>query len=72
MTTLGPKALACLEIAAHRGAERQRLCDAACAQYSEKAVYRMFESLASRGYIEFGVSPTFGWLTEKGRAASQL
>jgi hypothetical protein len=72
MSTLGPKAVVCLAIAAlpkRDHDEWRRAYDAACERYSEKAVLRMFDSLAARDYIEYGVSARTGWLTEKGRAA---
>ena len=48
---------------------RERLFKAACRRWSTNAVLRKFDDLARRGYIEFGVSPHTGWLTDKGREA---
>lgn len=38
-----------------------------CQKWGEKVVIRKMERLADRGYIEYGVSPRTGWLTEKGK-----
>lgn len=65
---LGEKALTALRLAAlpPTSPERQSGYDAACAQYSEKAMLRVFESLVRRGYMECGVSARTGWLTSMG------
>ena len=76
-TSFGEKALACLRIAELRSAshdaatweEARALYEAACQRWSQKAVDRMFESLAERNYVEYGVSARTGWLTAKGREA---
>jgi hypothetical protein len=71
---LGEKAIACLRIAQHRpmSPERKRLYDEAVTRYSENAVCAKMEELADRGYLDWGVSPRMGWLTEKGRKALGL
>lgn len=72
MSDLGPKALACLRLAAEHNdlsfQEWEASYRALCEEFSEKAVTRMYESLSDRGYIEYGVSARMGWPTDKGRA----
>lgn len=71
---LGEKSLACLRLAAlhsdpHRYEDRSRLYEGLCVLYSEKAVCKKMEDLATRGYIDYGVSARTGWLTDKGKEA---
>lgn len=68
---MGPKAIACLRIAAldKMSNEWTTAYQAACAEFSEKAVISKFEQLAGDYYIEYGVSARTGWLTDKGREA---
>lgn len=69
---LGEKAMTVLRVAAVKpinSRERWDVYEAACLKYSEKAVCKMFLSLADRDYIEYGVSARTGWLTDKGREA---
>jgi len=71
MSRLGEKAIACLRMAAlsATSGERWRLYSEACERFSEKAVCAKFEDLDRKGYIDFGVSPRRGWLTDKGWSA---
>ena len=39
--------------------------------YPEKVIIRKVEKLTRRGYLEYGVSPRYAWLTDKGRAAAR-
>ncbi len=66
---LGEKSIACLRFseALCIPEQRRKLYDLACKKYSENAVIRKCEDLCARGYMEFGVSPRTGWLTDKGR-----
>jgi hypothetical protein len=67
---LGPKALACLRIAALPiGDARADLYARACVEYSHKAVHAKFEQLVGEGLMDCGVTPRSGWLTDEGRAA---
>ena len=67
---LWPKAVDCLRIASTPiGLDRDALYAAACARWSEKAVWRKLEELYARGYIARGVSVRTGWLTDKGKAS---
>ncbi len=68
MSPMGEKALTLLRIADLRGPARVAAFDEACRKWSEKAVLRKFEELASRGYIDYGTAPYLGWLTDRGRA----
>lgn len=38
-------------------------------RFSEKAIDRKVQELADRGYLEIGVSTSYAWLTDQGRAA---
>lgn len=71
MSQLGRKAIAILQFAAlpNCSDERRVAYQAACAEFSEKAVCVKCQELVDRGYMECGVSARTGWLTEKGRAA---
>ncbi len=71
MYNLGNKANDLLRMAAMEfgSDERQRAYEQACGRYSEKAVFRKLEELASREYTEYGGHARGSWLTDKGRAA---
>lgn len=78
---LGEKSVACLEyiermrerrdhgdpLLAH--AEWREDYDRLCERFGEKVVLTKLDSLADRGFIDYGVSARMGWLTEKGEAA---
>jgi hypothetical protein len=68
---LGPKALDCLRLASLpiRSDERRVLYKVLCARWSEKALCKSMELLASKEYIDYGVSARTGWLTSKGHSA---
>lgn len=66
---VGPKALACLEIAALRGDERWAAYYAACEKFGGKVILTKFEKLVEDAFMECGVSARTGWLTAKGKAA---
>lgn len=46
----------------------QERYDLLCAKWDEKAVWKKLEQLSDRGYIDYGVSPRMGWLTDEGIA----
>ena len=73
MSGLGPKAMACLRVAEMMGVGRpdewRARYSAACEEFTENAICAKFDVLARRGYIEYGVSPRMGWLTDNGRSA---
>ena len=63
---LGEKALDCLRMASIKGDGRWTAYADLCRKYSENSVDRKMEELADRGYIEYGVSASTGWVTVKG------
>lgn len=71
MSTLGHKALTCLDLArrTHDYNGFSEAWDAACEIYHPKQLIKMSQSLVDRGYMECGVSARTGWLTPKGRDA---
>lgn len=69
---LAEKALDCLLFIAARTDEEAfsewaERYDVLVDKWGEKRVMRQFESLADRGYIDYGVSARMGWLTDKGK-----
>lgn len=56
--------LACLPCGTR---QRQTFYNLLCEKWGEKVVCRKMERLADKKYIEYGVSPRTGWLTEKGK-----
>ena len=75
--TIGEKTVWCLMVAEARHCREltavscdilaRDIYDEACAKYGERAVNCKFEELSRRGYIDYGVSPRTGWLTNRGR-----
>ena len=68
---VGPLSCDCLRLMALHGEGKdwEELYRAICDRWSAKAVDRKLLGLSRRGYIDYGVSPRTGWLTDKGREA---
>ena len=66
---LGEKALACLRFIDEKPTFWTHEWNVLCAKFNERAVEAKLLELVRRGYIEYGVSPRSGWLTEKGMDA---
>lgn len=66
-----PKMLDCLSLASLEpgSKERQDQYNLLCQKWGENVICAKMSRLADRDYIEYGVSPRTGWLTEKGEEA---
>ncbi len=71
MYNLGDKAIDLLRWAGtpFSSLQRTEAWEQVCTKYSEKAVIRKLEELATRGYTTYGGNCRGSWLTDKGRDA---